>query len=514
MYGDKLFPWDEYPKFLSFEEVQYPFGVVSNYFDGTWPGDRSRELSEWRRYVMTNKHYKHPHGPGNLLFISDEHLRLLEACYLLYAECTNYWLRSTELLSAEALETARKEWSYFPDNLSAKELKNPYRALKKIFKKYSLAQYRVYLKEWLHAALYNNPIDVSMSAGEIEAVYENMKKLGSAAWMIRQAESDSLKLKRESGRLDDSSAENTEEVKGVGDKTNPEVNTVNADSHMDEGADRRYQLARDTITIRPFAPKVTPAEKLGLDELVALILKELPSVRMITYLGSYQAPFTFYLLILVDDAEKMPEHSIVNKIEDNCRQLVAVYALVHKVQSAAKGLKKGGRFWTAALEKGICLYKADSLVLPEPLEIDGEEIHLSMIEHWERWGKMGRDFFGGARYYIEKENYKLGIFMLHQAAECTLIGLIKVIFGYRQSVHSLTKLLKLTLLFTDELMDIFEFHDKHWAQVFSLLANAYGDARYKEDFKTDGYSVVCAQVKVELLLNKAAMICDKIIAGP
>jgi hypothetical protein len=95
----------------------------------------------------------------------------------------------------------------------------------------------------------------------------------------------------------------------------------------------------------------------------------------------------------------------------------------------------------------------------------------------------------------------------------TLIGVIKVIFGYRQSVHSLMKLLKLTLLFTDELMDVFELHDQDIAKVFSLLANAYGDARYKGDFKTDGYSVVSAQIKVELLIAKAGLICLKAIDG-
>ncbi|TSD66315.1 HEPN domain-containing protein [Inquilinus sp. KBS0705] len=506
MYGDKLFPWDEYPKFLSFEEVQHPFGVVSNYFDGTLPEDRSRELIEWRSYVISHKHYRHPHGPGNLLFISDEHLRLLEACYLLFAACSQYWLRNTALLSAEALETARKEWSYFPNNLSAKELSNPYRALKKIFRKYSLAQYRVYLKEWLHAALYKNPIDESMTAGEIEAVYANMQRLGSAAWMILQAESDCPKF---TGEPEPKHEVERNEMQIKSPYGEIAKNEENIDSLKAGLAD---SVARDG-GIKPFAPKISPAEQMGLDEVVALIRKEMPSVRMINYLGSYQDPFTFYLLILVDDAEKMPEHSIVNKIEDNCRRLVAVYAIVHKMQSAVKGLKKGGRFWKASLEKGICLYKGDGVKLPEPLAVTDKEEYSAVLAQWERWGKLGYDFFGGAVYYIEKKNYQLGIFMLHQAAECTLIGLIKVIFGYRQSVHSLTRLLKLTLLFTDELMEIFDPQDSDKSKVFSLLSAAYGEARYKEAFNPEADLVISAQYKVELLIAKAKLICLKVIDG-
>jgi HEPN domain-containing protein len=476
-----------------------PLDVVADFFCGAWPSERRKELKEWRNYVVSDKHYDDQHGPGSLLFISDQHLRLLEACYLLSLEYSNYELRNENLVSEEILAEGREKWFYFPKDLSEKELKNPYRALKKVFKKYTVAEYRDYLKEWLHAALYNSPVDEAITAGEIVVVYENMKKLLSAAWIIRQTKSGSPMLKREFRKKD------KEELKGK--------EAESAHNPIDEGADRKSILNKDTIKIKPFVPQLTPAEKLGLDEVVALIIKEVPSVQSITYLGSYPTPFTFYLLILVDDSEKMPEHSIVNKIEENCRNLVGVYALVHKVQSAVTGLKKGGRFWTAALQKGINLYKADKLQLPEPLKITGEEEHMRATSNWERWGKQGRDFLQGAAHYIEEENYKLAIFMLHQAAESTLIGVIKVLFGYRQSAHNLSKLLKLTLLFTDELMAVFELHDPDRAKVFTLLSSGYSEARYKEGFNPDPYAVVSAQVRVELLIAKASLICSKVIDG-
>jgi HEPN domain-containing protein len=510
MYSGKYFPWDQYPKFLRFDEVQDPFSVVVSYFDGTRPTEQRKELKEWRKYVMRDKHYNHQHGPGSLLFISDEHIRLLEACYLLSLQHSSYELRKTDLVSHGTLSKGREQWSYFPDDLSEKELKNPYRALKKMFKKYSLAEYRDYLKEWLHAALYNSRIDETMTAGEIVTVYENMKKLVSAAWIIRQTEGDSPMLKREFNNKDE--GDSKEEGKGGEAKQEKDEKAEIQDSAI-ESTDHRLLIAKDAIKIKPFAPQLTPAEKLGLDEVVAWIINEVPSVQSITYLGSYPTPFTFYLLILVDDSEKMPEHSIVNKIEDNCRNLVSVYALVHKVQSAVTGLKKGGRFWTAALRKGINLYMVDDLILPKSLEITGEEEHMRATSNWERWGKQGRDFLKGAAHYIKEENYKLAIFMLHQAAESTLIGVIKVLFGYRQSVHNLSKLLRLTLLFTDELMAVFQLHDPDRAEVFTLLSNGYSEARYKEGFNPDPYAVVAAQVKVELLIAKAGLICLKVIDG-
>jgi hypothetical protein len=174
---------------------------------------------------------------------------------------------------------------------------------------------------------------------------------------------------------------------------------------------------------------------LGLDEVVALIKKDVPSVKSITYLGTYHTPFTFYLLILIDDEEKIPEHSLVNKTENNCRNLVNVYVLVHKVQSAVSGLLKGSRFWTAALHKGINIYRDEELRLPESLKITIEEEQFRAKCNWERWGKQGRDFLLGAGHYIKNDNYKLALFLLHQATESTLIGFIKVVFGYRQSAQ-------------------------------------------------------------------------------
>jgi hypothetical protein len=42
------------------------------------------------------------------------------------------------------------------------------------------------LKEWLHAALYKQEIDESMRPAEVAKVFDSMKKLYSAAWLILQ----------------------------------------------------------------------------------------------------------------------------------------------------------------------------------------------------------------------------------------------------------------------------------------------------------------------------------------
>jgi len=55
---------------------------------------------------------------------------------------------------------------------------------------------------------------------------------------------------------------------------------------------------------------------------------------MIIHIGTHAIPFTCYLLILISDGETTPEHEISNKIEDNCKFLANVHAIIHKSNSA------------------------------------------------------------------------------------------------------------------------------------------------------------------------------------
>jgi hypothetical protein len=79
-------------------------------------------------------------------------------------------------------------------------------------------------------------------------------------------------------------------------------------------------------------------------------------------------------------------------------------------------------------------------------------------------------------------------------------------FGYRQSVHNLFKLIKLTLLFTDEFKDIFEMETKEGLKLFTLINDGYSKARYDENFLVEEGMVKMAIEKVRLLMDKAKLV--------
>lgn len=451
MYFDNYAPWEHYPKTLSHKEQLNPLTVVMDFFSTDSLKGHKRDLKEWRSFVTTGKHFDDErHGPGTLLFTYDLNLKLLEAMYLLWL---NYRNRSWyfKKVSDTQIEEEKELWVYFPKNLQLKEQANPYKAVKQVFKKVSPQQYREYLHEWLHFALYNNPADETLMASELIMVYENLLKLYSAAWLIHQRETERTKLKKD---------------------------LVN-----------EQKLDLSQLTLKAINPDPTATEKLALEEIKSVILKRCPQVQMIIHLGTHPEPFTFYLLILIGDEEKTPEHEVGNKIEDNCQYLAHVHTIVHKANSAKEALNIGRRFWSAVMEKGFIVYQSPELLLPEHQEITKEILIERAKFNWERWGVQGNEFLKGAELYRADSNFRLAAFLLHQSVESVLKAIIQAILGYRVQMHNLSRLLRLTLLFSDELKNVFDLRTTEGAQIFTLLQNAYSQSRYNSSFEPDEESV-------------------------
>src|ERR1700753_1312451 len=157
MYYRNYAPWEHYPKTLAYEEIMDPLSVIEDFFSCDTIKGHCRRLREWRYYAINDKYYNDERGgPGPLLFIYDMNLKLLEAVHLLFCDYqNNYFLRRKP--SDEQLQTGKANWAYFPKNLSRKELLEPYKAVKKVFKQMGPQHYRDCLHEWLHSALYRKP---------------------------------------------------------------------------------------------------------------------------------------------------------------------------------------------------------------------------------------------------------------------------------------------------------------------------------------------------------------------
>jgi HEPN domain-containing protein len=463
MYDRTYAPWEHYPKTLTQHEIQNPLTVISDFFSSDSLKGHAKRLNQWRNFVVSEQFYSDERfGPATLLYLYDLNLKLMEAMYLLFIEDQNTYGNNT--ITEEQLEQEKAEWRHFPKNLSVKELTDPYKAIKKVFKGISPQQYRDYLHEWIHYAFYNRADNESMYAGELITVYENLLKLHAAAWMVFQRNTCQTQLKKDWPKIKQESI-----------------------------SDQVFEL-RD-ISVRP-----TKAEALGLEELKKVILKALPSVQMIIHLGTHENPYTYYLIILINDDEKTPEGELCNKIEDLCRPLSEIYVILHKAESAISGINADQRFWVKISKKGNVIYQAPGFELPQHEDITNDVIFPRAKFHWERWGIQGKEFLSGAETYRLQGNYRLAALLLHQSAESTLKAIIQVILGYRIQMHNLSRMLKLTLLFTDELKAVLQLDTAEGKEEFILLQSSYKQSRYKNEFNPDGKCILNLSKTIRRLL--------------
>lgn len=438
------------------------------FFQSDWPQGHRKDLLEWRTAVVNEAPYEDKQfGPGTLIFIYEQNNMLMEALHLLLLEWKDSWLQMKDATQAQ-MEKERKAWHYFPKELSKEGLVSPFKELDACFKQLKPQHYRDNLNAWLHTAMANHEADETLPAGDIIRVYDNMLKFYDIGWLIYKRYIEEPEEAEDETPLTD----NNEEIKSA--QIQPSENT-----------ELKNQLVLST------------AERLGLEKVKERILDKIPSVRMITCIGKHVSPFTYYLVILIDDSEKTPEHEVANKIEDNCKILTSVFAIVHKAASAKEGIQNGRRFWNNVVPKGVIVYQSETLELPNPNPVSEAVWKERAQRNWERWGTQGKEFLKGAEHYIANGNYTLGLFMLHQAAESSLIAINQAKLGYRISVHNLARMLRLTLLFTEDIKRALNLETPKGVEGFNLLQTGYTEARYKSTFEPDRQSVLDVKGWVE-----------------
>ncbi len=243
------------------------------------------------------------------------------------------------------------------------------------------------------------------------------------------------------------------------------------------------------IPLKEIDPNPSPAEKLGLEEVKKVILRLFPEVVMMIHLGTHPEPFTYFLLILLSTAEKRPESEVSNKIEDSLRYLANIHAFVHKANSAKIGVSNGRRFWNKAVSRGKTIYKSGTIDVVNPVNITTDILLERANFHWWRWGTQGKAFLKGAAFYLENDNFSLALFLLHAATESVLKAIIQAVLGYHVVTHNLSRLFRITLLFTDGLNATTLQQTQDGRLRYELLHKAYLQTRYHSEANPDPSSV-------------------------
>lgn len=271
-----------------------------------------------------------------------------------------------------------------------------------------------------------------------------------------------------------------------------------------------------------------------LRELAALIRDEVKDVVMIILYGSYAANTyverderrdygvrTIYmsdydLLVVTKRRLGERESTVETRVREgfaagkNDENLPRPQIINESISKLNDALTMGRYFYVEIVAKGIMLYDSGECQLATPGELDYAEIKKMAEEYYDDKFSDGLDFFKGANFYYQEENYHMTAFMLHQATESFLktIPLVYILYGYKE--HDLQFLIEKCKPYTLELAKVFPCDTDEERRLFDLLRRAYLEARYnKKNFIVTKADIDALVPKIELLRGITEKVCSK-----
>ena len=218
-------------------------------------------------------------------------------------------------------------------------------------------------------------------------------------------------------------------------------------------------------------------------------------------LGAYD------LLIVSRQGDRRSEYELQDIIENRCREEAPVTALVHDIGYVNRRLSEGQYFFSMVMREGVLLYDGHRTVLVQAGIPDWGQVKWLAERDFQRWGQQARAFFRSAEFNYKEREWRVAIFLLHQATEHIYQAILLAFTGYKPTTHNLDKLRRYTNRFSLELAMVFPRDSGREDDLFRLLLSGYVDARYKEDFAVTREEVRELVERIGRLVDIAERVC-------
>jgi len=213
------------------------------------------------------------------------------------------------------------------------------------------------------------------------------------------------------------------------------------------------------------------------------------------------------LLVVTGNGDRRSDYELQDIIENSCRDQVGVTVLVHDIGYVNRRIAEGQYFFTQIRREAILLYDAGRTPLSKVVECDLAQVREMAERDFDRWRRQSRAFFRSAEFLLGSGEWKIVLFMLHQAAEQIYQAVLLAFTGYKPTTHNLDKLRRYTNRFSIELAWLFPRNSDEEDRLFRLLLSGYVDARYKEDFEIGEADARLLTGRVGQLLEIAERVC-------
>lgn len=219
-----------------------------------------------------------------------------------------------------------------------------------------------------------------------------------------------------------------------------------------------------------------------------------------------EAISAYFLLILVPEDPDKRVSKYQERIEQLCELVISTTCLVLDTHTFEQWVSEGHRF--AQLVYSIePIYKSERMYLG-PIGLNKSE-NTSKEQHYREAINKYQEFMAGAELFKIRKYYKLSMFMLHQALEQVLSGVLKMGMGYYCCTHNIERLMRYAGFIIGEIHEIFPRNTETEKRLFKLLQRAYIDSRYGTDYVVnyrdleDVFSKVVKVTKIVAAWEKA-----------
>lgn len=214
----------------------------------------------------------------------------------------------------------------------------------------------------------------------------------------------------------------------------------------------------------------------------------------------------YFLLVLVIHTQNKPLTQWQDQLEQYCASIATTTTIVLETHTFNEWLLSGHPFARSVIQSCSPIYQAASCSL-SPIGEYHPETEIKMLEKQYREGfTKGQEFLAGADLFRIRKQWKLAMFMLHQATEQVLSTVIKMGMGYYCCTHNIERLLRYASWVYVPINAPFPRTTVSEKRLFTLLQKAYIDSRYHEDYSVDYKDVLALTEKVGSLLDMLALL--------
>ncbi|SJN57644.1 HEPN domain-containing protein [Vibrio gazogenes] len=222
------------------------------------------------------------------------------------------------------------------------------------------------------------------------------------------------------------------------------------------------------------------------------------------------------ILVIVNRSSLVEEYAVWHSAEEQIARRVTSAPLgliVHTLNEVHQQLQQGHYFFADIREQGIELFSADKRELPMPGNLSEEESRSIAAKHFKRWFANAESFYLNYGHCIEREDYPIAAFELHQSAERLFACTLLVCTNYLPKTHNIESLRSMCAQQDPAFAERFPMDNKFHRRSFQRLKRAYIDARYSEHYEITAEELRYLQSEVDKLREITERVCRGRIKG-